>query len=69
MAAPEKTVARRAVVLLSGGMDSATCLALARRDGYECHALSFDYGQRHRAELTRGRPARGADWARRTTGP
>ena len=42
---------RRAVVLLSGGMDSATCLALARRDGYDCHALSFDYGQRHRAEL------------------
>jgi 7-cyano-7-deazaguanine synthase len=32
-------------------MDSATCLALARRDGCECHALSFDYGQRHRAEL------------------
>ena len=43
--------AQRAVVLLSGGMDSATCLALARRDGYACHALSFDYGQRHRAEL------------------
>jgi 7-cyano-7-deazaguanine synthase len=42
---------RRAVVLLSGGMDSATCLALARRDGCECHALSFDYGQRHGAEL------------------
>ncbi len=41
----------RAVVLLSGGMDSATCLALARRDGFDCHALSFDYGQRHRAEL------------------
>ena len=41
----------RAVVLLSGGMDSATCLALARRDGCQCHALSFDYGQRHRAEL------------------
>lgn len=41
-----------AVVLLSGGMDSATCLALAaRRDGHRCHALSFDYGQRHRAEL------------------
>ena len=40
----------RAVVLLSGGMDSATCLAMARRDGCECHALSFDYGQRHRAE-------------------
>ena len=41
----------RAVVLLSGGMDSATCLAMARLDGCECHALSFDYGQRHRAEL------------------
>jgi len=41
----------RAVVLLSGGMDSATCLAIARRDGCECHALSFDYGQRHRSEL------------------
>lgn len=41
----------RAVVLLSGGMDSATCLALARRDGWACHTLSFDYGQRHRAEL------------------
>jgi len=41
----------RAVVLLSGGMDSATCLALARRDGCECHALSFAYGQRHGAEL------------------
>lgn len=37
--------------MLSGGMDSATCLAIARADGYECHALSFDYGQRHRAEL------------------
>ncbi|MEO7386328.1 MAG: 7-cyano-7-deazaguanine synthase QueC [Gammaproteobacteria bacterium] len=43
--------AARAVVLLSGGMDSATCLAIARHDGFECHALSFDYGQRHRAEL------------------
>ncbi len=37
--------------LLSGGLDSSTCLALARRDGYECYALSFDYGQRHRVEL------------------
>jgi len=38
-------------VLLSGGLDSATCLALARQQGYACHALSFDYGQRHAAEL------------------
>jgi len=41
----------RAVVLLSGGMDSATCLAMARAEGCECHALSIDYGQRHGAEL------------------
>lgn len=41
----------RAVVLLSGGLDSATCLAVARRDGFTCHCLSVDYGQRHRHEL------------------
>ncbi|MFZ5756585.1 MAG: 7-cyano-7-deazaguanine synthase QueC [Pseudomonadota bacterium] len=46
---------RRAVVLLSGGLDSATCLALARADGFEPVALSFDYGQRHRAELDAAR--------------
>ena len=43
--------AKRAVCLLSGGLDSSTCLALARREGYDCYALSFDYGQRHRFEL------------------
>jgi len=42
---------RPAVVLLSGGLDSATCLAIARAEGYDCHALSFAYGQRHEAEL------------------
>ncbi len=42
---------KKAVVLLSGGLDSATVLAVARRDGYACHALSFNYGQRHVAEL------------------
>ena len=41
----------RAVVLVSGGLDSATCLAIARSEGYACHALSFEYGQRHTAEL------------------
>ncbi|NIR60849.1 MAG: 7-cyano-7-deazaguanine synthase QueC [Gammaproteobacteria bacterium] len=43
--------ARRAVVLLSGGLDSATTLAVARDQGFACHALSFAYGQRHAAEL------------------
>src|SRR5581483_7394922 len=44
-------VVKKAVCLLSGGLDSATCLALAQRQGYTCYALSFDYGQRHRVEL------------------
>lgn len=43
--------ALRAVVLLSGGLDSATTLAIARSAGFDCFALSFDYGQRHRFEL------------------
>ncbi len=44
-------MARKAVVLLSGGLDSATALAVARAEEYECFALSFDYGQRHAREL------------------
>jgi 7-cyano-7-deazaguanine synthase len=42
---------RRAVILVSGGLDSTTVLAMAREQGFACYTLSFDYGQRHRAEL------------------
>jgi 7-cyano-7-deazaguanine synthase len=41
----------KAVCLLSGGLDSSTCVGVAQRDGFDCYALSFDYGQRHRIEL------------------
>lgn len=42
---------KKAVILLSGGIDSATVVAMAKADGYACYTMSFDYGQRHRAEL------------------
>ena len=42
---------KKAVVLLSGGLDSTTCLAYAKSEGFDCYALSFNYGQRHNAEL------------------
>jgi 7-cyano-7-deazaguanine synthase len=50
-AAGSSAPARRAIVLLSGGLDSSTVLAMARARGFECHALSVHYGQRHSAEL------------------
>ena len=46
---------RTAVILLSGGLDSATCLAWARAQGFACHSLAVDYGQRHRVELDSAR--------------
>ena len=42
---------KRAVILLSGGLDSATVVAMAQAEGYSCYTMSFDYGQRHRVEL------------------
>ena len=51
---------QRAVVLLSGGLDSATCLAWARMQGFECHSLAVDYGQRHRVELQAAQRVAGA---------
>jgi len=56
--------APRAVVLLSGGLDSATTLAIAREMGFECLALSFDYGQRHKIELQAARRVAAALGAR-----
>src|SRR3954464_14052297 len=47
----ERVVVKKAVVLLSGGLDSATALAIAKHEGFVPHALSFRYGQRHEAEL------------------
>ncbi|MES2823930.1 MAG: 7-cyano-7-deazaguanine synthase QueC [Pseudomonadota bacterium] len=44
-------LSKKAVVLISGGLDSTTALAMARSEGYECYTISFDYGQRHRVEL------------------
>lgn len=46
---------RKAVILLSGGLDSTTCLAYAKSQGFNCYALAFDYGQKHRAELLAAR--------------
>lgn len=51
MTTPPPNIHPRAIVLLSGGLDSATTLAIARHAGFSCYCLSFDYGQRHRAEL------------------
>lgn len=60
---PRTADQRRAVVLLSGGLDSATCLAIARSDGWECHCLSFAYGQRHALEVEAARRVAAANAA------
>lgn len=52
---PQRKTKRRAVILLSGGLDSATAAAIAKRQGFALYALSFDYGQRHRRELLAAR--------------
>ncbi|MDE0876754.1 MAG: 7-cyano-7-deazaguanine synthase, partial [Porticoccaceae bacterium] len=44
-------MSKKAVILVSGGLDSTTVLAMAINQGYDCYTLSFDYGQRHRSEL------------------
>lgn len=59
-----KQAPSQAVVLLSGGLDSATTLAIAREQGFECHCLSIDYGQRHRHELDAARGVAKAHGAR-----
>lgn len=64
MPAPVPKDAPPAVVLLSGGLDSATALALAREQGFACYALSVDYGQRHAAELDAARRVAHAGGAR-----
>lgn len=53
-------MAKKAVVLVSGGLDSATILALAASEGYDCYTMAFDYGQRHRAELAAAERISGA---------
>ena len=55
MSIPQETYVKKAVVLLSGGLDSSTCLAIAKSEGYEVYALSFDYGQRSHSELQAAR--------------
>jgi 7-cyano-7-deazaguanine synthase len=62
-ALPEERRGGPAVVLLSGGLDSATTLAMAAADGFHCHALAVDYGQRHRSELQAAREVAAAGGA------